>query len=172
MFVKVAMAPLVRLDSLVQQLQGKLQHIRGIAPDGYDQPPFPPPLATRQDRVIKQSLPARRATENHVRGAHLLAQQPGELAIARGEEAKVGVRPALARLDVGGHGVEPLEDVPGGLGEALVDDVDVSDRGAPQHQRQPNVPVGLLARAKSGDGVHPVPPDHKAGGGEGGAEGG
>lgn len=112
--------------------------------------------------MVEQGLPARGAAEYDIGGAHLLAQQAGELTIARGEDAKVGFGPALALLGVCGDGIEALEDAPGRVGEAAIDDVDGANGGAPQHQGQADVPVGLLPRAEGGDGLHTVAADHQA----------
>lgn len=156
--------------SLVHYLQGDLQHVRRITANGHDQPPFAPAFPTCQDSVIKQRLTTWRTTKYHIRRAHLLLQQPLKFAVPGRQDPKRRIRPALAVLLISRDGVEALKDVLGGLRELVVDNVDVADRRAAQHQRETHVPVGLVAAAEDGDGVHLVAADDEAGGGEGGAE--
>lgn len=168
--MKVSMARVMRLDGLMQQLDGQLDHIRGVTPDSHDQPPLPAALAAREHGVVEQRLAGWGAAEDDVRGADLLAQQARVLAVARGEQAEGGVGPALALLGGEGDAVEALEQV-AGAGEPAVDDVDVADGGAPQHEGEADVPVGLLAGAEGREGVHAVAAGDEAGRGQGGAEG-
>lgn len=108
--------------------------------------------------MLEKRLLAGRAAENHICRADLVPQQPLELAVAGREDAELGVRPPLALLDGGGHHIQAAEDVLARFGKAAVDDVDVADGAAAEHQGQADVPVGLLARAEGRDGMDLVPP--------------
>lgn len=172
MFMEVPMSLLIPLHSLMHNLQWDLQHLRSVTPNGDNQPAFPPSLAACKDRVIKQGPRARRAAKDDIGRPHLLLEQPLELAIPRRQDAKFGIDPALARFLLGRDGVEALEEQLDGLGELVVDDVDVADGGAAQHEREADMPVGLLSRAEDCEGMYLVSFDDQAGGGESGAEGG
>lgn len=170
--MKVPMSVLMPLHSLVYNLQRNFQHLLPVAPDRDDQAAFPPALTARKDGMIEQRLRARRAAKDDVGRAHLLLDQSRELTVPGSQDPEIGIGPALASFLLGRDGVETLEELPGGLGEAVVDDVHVADGGAAEHEREAHMPVGLLSGTEDGECMHPVSLDDQAGGGESGAEGG
>lgn len=169
-FVKMPVARLVRPHGLVHHLEGNLQHVWRVAADGDNEPALAAAFAVGEKSMVKQRLSAGRAAEDNIGGSDLLLEQAVELAVPGREDAELGVLPALALLDGCGDGMQPLEDVLARVRETAVDHVDLADGRAAQHERQPDVPVGLLARAKRRHRVDAVAPHHEAGGREGGPE--
>lgn len=163
MLVEVPMARLMRLDGLVHHLERDLEHVGLVAADSNNEAALAAAVAVGEDGVIEQRLLAGRAAEDDVGCADLLLEQAVELAVPGREDAELGVLPALALLDGGWHRVQPLEDVLARVREAPVDDVDLSDGAAAQHERQPDVPVGLLAGPEGRDRLDAVASHHQAG---------
>lgn len=110
----------------------------------------------RQNRGIKELFPRRRAAINNVGVADILLLQAAELVKRRRQNRKLGRLPALARLYLGRDDGKHLQDAAGAVREAVVDDVDVLDGAAAHHEGQADVPVGLHAAAKDGDGLDVV----------------
>ena len=168
--MEVPVARLVGPDGLVHHLEGDLEHIGRVAPDGDDETALAASITVGEDGVVEQRLPAGRAAEDDVGGSYLLLEKTVELAVPWRQDAELGVLPALALLDSGGYGVQSLRDVFARVREAAVDDVDLADSRAAQHEGKPDVPVGLLPRAERRDRVDPVAAHHETGGREGGPE--
>lgn len=162
---------LVMAGDPVQQLLGQFAHLGREAADGDNQAALLAALVAGQDVRVKEVLAGRSAAVDDVRVAYVLLLQAVELVKGRGEDGELGVGPALALLDLGGHAGKLLEDLAGALGEAVVDDVDVADRATAHHEGHADVPVGLHAAAEDGNVADMVAAVEQAGGAEGGAEG-
>lgn len=171
MLVEVPMAVLMAPGGLPQQLGRQLLHALRATPDGDNEPSLPAPRMRGQDPRLEERHCARRAAEDGVCGAHLLAQQPVELYVARREHAERRLCPALALLGRGGDAVEAPEDQLAALREAAVDEVDLADGGAAREEGEPHVPVRLLPAAEDGQRPDSVAPGEQADGRQRRAEG-
>lgn len=66
---------------------------------------------------------------------------------------------------------KPLHEQGSGVGEAVIDDVDVEDALAPHHQGQTNVPIRLVASTEDSDCAYMAAAGDEACRGKSGAEG-
>lgn len=171
MLMEMSMSMLMPSHSLLHYFQWNLEHLRSVAPDGNNESTLPASLAACKNGMVEQGFRARRAEENNISCTHLLLEQSRELSIPRGQESKIGLCPAFTSFLLGRDAMQASQQLTGALREAVIDDVDVSDGAAAQHEREADMPIGLLARTEDGDGLHLVSSDDQAGRGERSAEG-
>lgn len=83
----------------------------------------------------------------------MVFQKSIKLSVARGKEAELRLLPALPLFDLLRDAVYLLKRVSRAIAKPSVDNVHIVDGVAPEHQRQPNMPIRLQAGTEDGEGM-------------------
>lgn len=158
-------------DGLAEDFGVDFEHVWAVAADGGDVAAFFAAFGRCEVFVREQRGSARRAEEDSVGFPNILFQQALVFAVFGADDTEGEFGDRLAEGFPVRGGVEVVHEG-SGAGEGAVDDVDVVDVVAAEHEGEADVPFCLFAGAEDGDGVDVCAAVEYYGCGEGGAEGG